>query len=232
MGARLRRTPLHPQWLLGSRQAHGAWVARQSSGRVLDIGCADRWIEPLLARGCEYLGLDYSRAGRSNYRARPDVFADACRLPFRDASLDTVVILEVVEHLPNPTNAFSEISRVLKPQGRLLLTIPFLYPIHDAPHDYQRYTSHGLQRELEAAGLTVRELVPSLGSAQTAGLVACLAIGGMAFEAIRKRSAAVLLLPLMALSLPIINLLAWATGELFPSWDALTAGYRLAAVKP
>lgn len=90
----LRRTPLHPQWLLGDMRDAGRWVRESASGRVLDIGCADRWIEPFLAPDCEYVGLDYPVTGRDLYGARPDVFGDASRLPFPDACFDTVLCLK------------------------------------------------------------------------------------------------------------------------------------------
>lgn len=227
----LRRTPLHPQWLLGSKETTGGWVAHAVRGRILDIGCADRWIEQRLPRGSDYIGLDYLATGKHMYGARPDLFADASQLPLADASVDTVVILEVMEHLRRPREALQEIVRVLRPNGRLLLSMPFLYPIHDAPHDYQRLTMHGLIRDVETAGLRIDALTPTLGSAETAGLIACLAMGGMALRAVQRRSMAMLLVPLLFAAIPAVNLLAWLGGRLLPSWDAITAGYQCAASK-
>lgn len=228
----LRRTPLHPQWLLGSSRSTSDWVAHSAAGRVLDIGCADRWIERQLPRGSEYIGLDYLATGKHMYGSRPDVFADASSLPLAGESVDTVVIFEVMEHLRKPREALQEITRVLRPQGRLLLTMPFLYPVHDAPHDYQRLTIHGLARDVEAAGLRVDALLPALGSAETAGLICCLALGGMSLRAVERRSLSVLLLPLMIVAISVVNVIAWLGGRLLPSWDAITAGYQLMASKP
>lgn len=225
----LRRTPLHPQWLLG-QQPH-TWVRFNARGRVLDIGCADRWIEAVLPPGCTYTGLDYPATGRDLYNASPTVYANAARLPFIDASFDTVAMLEVLEHLEHPQQALSEASRVLRPGGRLLLTMPFLYPMHDEPHDYQRYTTHGLNREMEAAGLHVESLNPTLGAIESAGLLACLALGGTAYTAVKRRSPGLLVLPLIALAIPLINIAAWLTARLVPDWPALVSGHRLAAIK-
>lgn len=228
----LRRTPLHPQWLLGNNRATRAELGRIGDGAVLDIGCADRWVERTLAPACRYIAIDYPETGQKMYHARPDVFADASKLPFGDLSIASVVMLEVLEHLRHPALALQEIARVLQPRGRLYLTVPFLYPVHDAPHDYQRYTAHGLVREVEAVGLQVEHLRPNLGAAETAGLMACLAMAGMALEALRRRSPALLLLPVLAAGIPITNLVAWTSARLLPSWPALTAGYLLVASKP
>lgn len=232
VGRGLARTPFHPQWLLGGNAGTIAWMNAAASGRVLDIGCADRWMEGHLPKGCEYLGLDYPPTGHDLYGSRPDVFADAARLPFCDASVDTVLIIEVLEHLRHPAEALAEIARVLRPQGRALVSIPFLYPIHDAPHDYQRLTSHGLCRDMEAAGLRIETMQPRLGSAETAGLIGCLAIAGIIVEALKRPHTGILLTPLLLASIPVINLSAWLVGHMLPSWSAITNGYQVTASKP
>lgn len=227
----LRRTPLHPQWLLGGNTRTIEWIRDHARGRVLDIGCADRWIEVHLPEGCDYVGLDYLGTGGLLYGARPDIFADASRLPLADASIDTVLLLEVLEHLRYPAQALAEITRVLRPGGRLLLTVPFLYPVHDAPHDYQRYTCHGLLREMKTAGLVADEPAVNLGSAETAGLLLNLALGGMISRALADKHISVILLPLVVVAIPTINLACWLLGKLLPDWSALTAGYRIKATR-
>lgn len=229
---RVRRTPLHPQWLLGNQDTTATWIRTHARGTVLDVGCADRWVESRLPACCEYVGLDYLPTGGVLYEARPHVFADAARLPVREGSMDTVIMLEVLEHVRHPSEALAEVARVLSPGGLLLLTMPFLYPVHDAPHDFQRYTVHGLVRELEAAGLSVGTVAPSLGSAESAGLLFNLAIGGMVSEAIEHGRGSLLLAPLAVVLVPIVNVGCWLLGKLLPNWQALTAGYRLVASRP
>ncbi|HCM78112.1 MAG TPA: hypothetical protein DIS90_17135 [Cytophagales bacterium] len=75
----------------------------------------------------------------------PDVVADVCAMPFQSESWDVVILIEVLEHVQEPWKAVEEIYRVLKKNGRLVLTTPFIYPIHDVEHDYYRYTKHGLR---------------------------------------------------------------------------------------
>lgn len=227
-----RKTPFHPQWLLNGQHQMSDELRALPPGVVLDIGCADRWVERQLPPRCEYIGLDYLATGKYMYRSQPDIFADASSLPLADNSVDTVVLLAVAEHLRYPQAALSEISRVLRSNGKLLLTMPFLYPVHDAPNDYQRYTIYGLRREISEAGLVPESLSPSVGSSETAGLIACLALGGMALQSVRDRHLGVVLLPILLLLIPVINVGAWTIGRLLPNWPALTACYDLVARKP
>jgi SAM-dependent methyltransferase len=232
LAAKVHRTPLHPQWLLGGEAVAGCWVRDQARGRVLDVGCASRWVERWLEPGCIYVGLDYPATGRDLYKARPELFADASALPLQDATFDTVVLLEVLEHLRRPREALQEVARVVRPRGKVLLSMPFLYPVHDAPHDYQRLTIHGLIRDVEAAGLRIECVTPALGSVETAGLMASLALGGAAAKIIEQRDLRLVLLPLLVLAIPFVNFTAWIAARLLPSWDAMTAGYRLSATRP
>lgn len=76
---------------------------------------------------------------------KPDIVADAEHLPFEDGEFELILCTEVLEHVKNPFNVEKELYRVLKPGGRLILTTRFVYPIHDSPHDYWRYTKYGLK---------------------------------------------------------------------------------------
>jgi SAM-dependent methyltransferase len=76
---------------------------------------------------------------------KPDQVADAQELPFEDHSFDGIVCSEVLEHIPNPKKAIAEMRRVLVPGGFVVLTTRFLFPVHDAPGDYFRFTPYALE---------------------------------------------------------------------------------------
>lgn len=74
-----------------------------------------------------------------------DLAVDAHRLPFADQSFDTVLAIEVLEHLKRPAVASTEVWRVLRPGGLVLVSIPFMFRIHGDPSDFQRLTASGLK---------------------------------------------------------------------------------------
>ncbi|MGN6382407.1 MAG: class I SAM-dependent methyltransferase [Dyella sp.] len=222
------RTPLHPQWLLG-RKRIPVGVAR-ASGLLLDIGAADRWIETIFSADVDYVALDYPPTGRDLYGARPHVFADAAHLPFATGHFDAVVCLEVLEHVTDPAVVINEIARVLKNRGRAWISMPFLYPLHDAPFDFQRYTEYGLRRDAERAGLEVVTLRKTGHAIAVGGLLMCLAIAG-GVHARRGWVKAVLVLPAI-LAVFWINVTSWFLSLVWPDWSHMAMGHELEVLKP
>ncbi len=104
-----------------------AWIPKGT--RVLDVGCGDgltsgAW---LAANGRIYRGVDISSAAVSSARgAGLDAaeISDAGSLPFEPNSFDAVVCIEVLEHLFDPAVALREITRILKPGGLFVATVP------------------------------------------------------------------------------------------------------------
>lgn len=78
---------------------------------------------------------------------KPDIVADAHNLPFKDGEFEVVLSTEMLEHVKDPFQVERELRRVTSPGGILILSTRFVFPIHDAPHDYWRFTKYGL-REL------------------------------------------------------------------------------------
>lgn len=124
-----------------------------------------------------------------SHSAKPHVIADLnCHWPFQDESFDLVVSTWVLEHLAEPGVFCSESARVLKPNGILLVIVPFLQQKHGSPEDYFRYTDYALRRMLTRSGFQEVEVYP-------AGNGPFLVSASMLYSALRK--AFVPLLPLV-----------------------------------
>lgn len=91
---------------------------------------------------------------------RPDVVADGEHIPLRTGTIDTAVCLETLEHVDHPVQVTRELARVLHPSGVLLLSVPFLYRVHGAPHDYWRFTQYQVERMVRQAGLEIVHMEP------------------------------------------------------------------------
>ncbi len=123
------------------------------SGRLLDVGCGSKPYRDLF-NVTDYIGLDIDSAN-SRKRAIADYFYDGSKFPFADKEFEAVLCNQVLEHVFNPDEFLREIHRVLKPGGKLLLTVPFVWDEHEQPYDYARYSSFGLKALLEENGLKI-----------------------------------------------------------------------------
>jgi glycosyltransferase involved in cell wall biosynthesis/SAM-dependent methyltransferase len=122
-------------------------------GTFLDIGCGIMPYRELIthapARVSRYIGLDIETP---IYKAAVDLRWDGRQIPLEDASVDTAMATEVLEHCPEPLVVLKEARRVLKPGGVFFFTVPYIWPLHDAPYDFFRYTSFSLEKLLADAG--------------------------------------------------------------------------------
>lgn len=228
----LLRTPLHPQWLIARRGPQKlAWVKEHCAGNTLDIGCADGSIAELLKSKCSYVGMDYPETAIKLYRTKPSVFADAAQLPFADHAFDTVLLLDTLEHVSRPEAAMFEASRVLKLNGTLLMTIPFAYPIHDAPHDFQRFTEFGLRSRAARAGLVVKEIFDIGGGVEAGALSICIALAEASIQVLNGRSWRMIFVPLIIVFVPIINVLGWLFSKALPESQIQPLAYYMRAEK-
>jgi ubiquinone/menaquinone biosynthesis C-methylase UbiE len=154
--------------------APGSWIGRRLSAkltritldrfiadhasprRTLDIGAQNG---PYAAHFPQRIGLDIQPG------AGVRIIGDAQALGIRDNAVAVVLCTEVLEHLPEPQRAIDEMFRVLEPGGELLLTTRFLFPLHDTPHDYFRYTKYGLRHLLRRFEIVeLREETDSVGT--------------------------------------------------------------------
>ena len=119
--------------------------------RVLDAGAGECRYARAFSH-CRYVAVDLAVGDADWDYSRLDGVADLARLPFRDGSFGAAINIVVLEHVRDPGAVLEELSRVLAPGARLLLAAPQEWGVHQAPHDYFRYTRSGLQWLLERAG--------------------------------------------------------------------------------
>lgn len=147
-------------WLIADLTA--AWydihLKKFARGKLLDLGCGQAPLYGTYAPLVDDIVLaDWENAPYDDQHV--DVHCDiADKLPFKDNSFDTVLLSDVLEHIPYPKSAMQEVARILKPNGCVLINVPFYYWLHQTPYDYNRYTEFMLKLLAEDAGLSVVKL--------------------------------------------------------------------------
>jgi SAM-dependent methyltransferase len=226
IAATIRSTRLHSRWLLViDDPAKFRFVRDRSKGIVLDIGCASRWPENVVPRG-SYVALDNYRTGKTRYGASPDVFCDAASLPFRDGCIGTVLLLDVLEHLKDPVRSLVEVARILEPGGRLLLQVPFLYPLHDEPFDFRQWTAHCLQGLATEAGLLCDDTISVSHPVVTAAVLANVAMAITVAKGLAERGVGIAMLPIAVCLVPVNNIVAWLLSMVSPVDALMPTCYR------
>jgi SAM-dependent methyltransferase len=154
----LRRHILHFEMAIEDALAD---FARQVSAgeRVLDAGSGEGRHARYFPQA-RYCGVDLAIGDAAwNYRGL-DAVADLAALPFRDGAFEACINIVTLEHVREPHRVLRELARSLKGGGRLLLIVPHEWEVHQAPHDYFRYTRHGAAYLLEQAGFERIEIRP------------------------------------------------------------------------
>jgi len=143
-----------------TRPRQEAFIKKYASeGKTLDIGCGNDIYRSYFP-DCTTLDIE----------ARPDVdvdiIADVHDLSvIQDETYEVILCAEVLEHLHTPAKAIAEMRRILKPGGVIILTTRFIFPLHDVPHDYYRYTKYGLRHLMK--GFEILELVEEASTMET-----------------------------------------------------------------
>jgi len=136
-------------------QQQSAYIKQYAHGTVLDLGAGKLpFRSALQAVVDQYISLDLTRE-------HPDLnlIANGEQLPLKADSIDVVFSSQVMEHVPHPWCFMQEITRVLKPEGVLILSVPFMFYIHGAPHDYYRYTPYAVRTLVLENGLKIECLI-------------------------------------------------------------------------
>ena len=136
--------------------------ATASGARVLDAGCGEGAYVGRFPNA-RVVGVDLAVGDTSWDYSGLDAKADLARLPFHDGAFDAALNIVTLEHVPDPAAVLVELGRVLKPNGRILIVAPQLWEVHQAPHDYFRFTRYGLERLLGDAGFEGVSIEPMGG---------------------------------------------------------------------
>ncbi len=135
-----------------------------AKGKLLDLGCGN---VPLLIAYKDYV-TDITCSDWENTPHKNEFLDIECdltkALPFKDEEFDTIILSDVLEHIPQPDYLWREMSRILAKDGNIMVNVPFYYWLHELPHDYYRYTESALRRFVETSGLRVIQL-DSIGGA-------------------------------------------------------------------
>jgi SAM-dependent methyltransferase len=134
--------------------------APELKGRLLDFGCGRKPYENLFSVD-EYIGIDLKTTGHEHKNSKVDVYYDGKSIPFDDNNFDSVFCSEVLEHVFNLDEVLPEIRRVMKPNGKILVTVPFCWNEHEVPFDFGRYSSFGIAHLFEKYGFKVTALKKS-----------------------------------------------------------------------
>jgi SAM-dependent methyltransferase len=194
-----------------------AAIARDST--VLSVGAGGEINSTLLEYGqrnsFRIVTIDIDQ------RRQPDIVGDICTHDLGTAVFDVVVLGEVLEHLYAPHLAIDNVLKALKPGGKLVITVPFIFPIHERPVDYYRYTRYGLEYLLrQFRDVSIRER-NSWGEA-----ICVLLVRHIVERNLSSRLAAPLLILLAYALLPFMMLLS----RLIKT-DFMTSGYLVSARK-
>ncbi len=122
-----------------TRQNLGTFLKRHASDvKIIDVGSGNSSYGVFFPNRIT-VDIDPKR--------KPHVIGSAYDLPFKDGEVEAVLSTDVFEHLKDPVKAVAEMKRVLKKGGTVIFATRFIFPIHDSPNDFWRFTKYGL-REL------------------------------------------------------------------------------------
>lgn len=139
-------------------KAIAALIQQYARGHLLDLGCGTAPLYGIYKDHVHQITcVDWKSSLHDT--SHIDCFVDLNKvLPLGDNRIDTILCTDVLEHIAHPGKLSEEMARILAPGGKLIASIPFLYPLHEVPHDYFRFTEFKLRQFCEEAGLQVLEL--------------------------------------------------------------------------
>lgn len=139
---------------------HAMMLPRYAHGTLLDLGCGSvPYYDLYRPHVTEILCTDWTKTLHTMVHL--DFVSDLeMHVPLADASVDTVILADVLEHVYQPKHVIAEIFRILRPGGVAFIHAPLLYVVHEAPHDYFRYTQFAMTRMAQDTGFVIETLMP------------------------------------------------------------------------
>lgn len=126
-------------------------------GRLIDIGCGIKPYQILLSPYVsEHIGVDQPQTFHA--KSNIDLFSTAYEIGIANDAFDCAICTSVLEHLEEPEIALRECFRVIKPGGRVIYSVPFIWHLHEEPRDYYRFSKYGLQYLFEKVGFEILEI--------------------------------------------------------------------------
>lgn len=147
-------------------------VQKYGQGRALEIGSGTgTFSDEFRSHFSTYVTLDYEVRSRNL-----QVQGDGQVLPFEHNSFNTVISIDVLEHVQHPWKMFSEINRILIPGGKMILITPFYFWAHEEPNDYFRVSKYGLLHLCKENNMEILQLQPTCGVVASYGLLTTIAL--------------------------------------------------------
>lgn len=143
-----------PAVCLGDREIAGA-IESHARGKLLDVGCGEMPYRKLILPKVDV----YDTFDIEKRHPAVKYLGDVQNMTeIESYTYDTATCFATLEHVPDPLISLKELGRVLKPQGKLILTVPHLSRLHEEPQDYFRFTKYGIKAILEAENFKILEL--------------------------------------------------------------------------
>jgi SAM-dependent methyltransferase len=141
-------------------QAAERAIAAHARGHLADWGCGKVPLYGLYSDNVDRVTcIDWPQSRHES--SHIDIEADLNQpTDIPASSFDTILTSSVLEHIWDHGTFWDEMVRTLRPGGKVIVIVPFVYGLHEEPHDYFRWSRHALARACEERGLKVSELDP------------------------------------------------------------------------
>lgn len=212
-----------------------------AKGILLDIGCGNQPYYAIYRKKVDkYFGLDLPTASQvMGVNLKPDIISNAnFSIPVKNESIDTVLLIQVLEHLAEPEKVISETKRILREGGVLILSTRQLYPVHGIPFDFFRFTKYSLEYLLKEKNRFKVEEIKAQGSLwPLIGVVLNIFIFDFLFESENLLSRRILyaakfiLTPILLIFIAMVNFICLLLNYISPQVDNFALNYFVIAKK-